>query len=273
MSELENQPEGYEEPVQLDEDYEETEELAEDESPADLAPDSEPEHEQNAEDNQSDRVQEVINTKHRRMKEAEERAARAEQQLQQMQQQYKPQAPTVPAEPDPFDEDYDDKIRIREDAIRARALYDAQQQQLDIQNQQRQQALLVQQQQETAKKAQEYQARAKKLGIKPETLVEKANVVGSYFNMNNPAHNELVNEIITDEQGPLITKHLAENISELAELSEMPLVKAVLHIERNIKPKLAKVPPKQTRATRPSSRAKNSGSAGGLKYAAGGSFE
>ena len=242
---------------------------------SELAPDSEPEHEEKPEESQandSERVQEVINKKHRQMREAQEENERLRQQLQSVQSQPMfNQAPTVPELPDPFDVDeqeYQNAIKQRDEAIQARSRWDAQQQQQNLIEQQRQLAAQQQQQQEIAKKAESYQKRAKDYGIKPEALQQSAQVLVNYG-----LNDAIAQEILTDEKGPLITQHLAGNPLELNEVVSLPPIQAALYIERNIKPKLANVSPKKTNATRPKSRVNSTGHRESSGSFVNGSFE
>jgi len=226
---------------------------------SELAPDSEPEHEEKPEESQandSERVQEVINRKHRQMREAQEESERLRQQLQSVQSQPTfNQAPTVPELPDPFDVDeqeYQNAIRQRDEAIQARSRWDAQQQQ----------------QQEIAKKAESYKKRAKDYGIKPEALQQSAQVLVNYG-----LNDAIAQEILTDDKGPLITQHLAGNPLELNEVVSLPPIQAALYIERNIKPKLANVSPKKTNATRPKNRVNSTGHRESSGSFVNGSFE
>jgi hypothetical protein len=236
---------------------EETElESAEDEHhPAELAPDSEPGHEQKAEDNNinQEKVNEVIGKKHRMMKEAEERALRAEQQLAAMQQQQsQTAAPVVPDIPDPFDDNYDSLMREREAKIVERAQWDANQQALQQQQYQLQQQQLVQQQQKQQEQVTSYAERAKEYGISQQDLQASANNVAGFISA------DLTQHIIAEKEGPLITQYLGANPLELANVAEMPPLQAALYIERSIKPKLAGVKPKQTQAKKPPQRAQTS---------------
>lgn len=253
MSELENQviDDVYQEDTSTDlEEYQN--------DTAELAPDSEPEHEQNTEESQAEeqsRATEVINKKHRQMREAEERAQRAEEQLSRLQQNASySQAPNVPDLPDPYEVDeaaYTAALKQRDDAIKMRAQWDANQQQLNYQKQQQQIQQQQQQQRDLAQKAEGYQKRAKDYGIKPEALQQSAQVLVSYG-----LNDAIANEILVDDKGPLITRHLASNPMELSEVVGMNPIQAALYIERNIKPKLADTAPKRTSAPKPKGQVK-----------------
>lgn len=273
MSELESQD--YQDETELDDyiEHEEVDEVDEaedhDNDPSELAPDSEPEHEENPEDNEinQEKVNEVINKKHRLWKEAEEKNAELQRQLAEIQaQNHKYSAPEIPAPPDPFDDDYEVKLKQREDAIIARARYDAEQQQIDFRNQQLKQQMVAQQQQKLIDTAKSYSDRAKKYGIKPQDLQTAGNTVAQYVSP------ELSQLILEDERGPLITQYLGRNPLELAQIAELPPVQAALHIERNIKAKL-QAGNRKTNAPRPGQKPRGSAAPkGGRGIPEGGRF-
>lgn len=291
MSELESQnsdleqedyTEDYESDIDEDydgDDYEDVEDDGEaegdDESPAGLAPDSEPEHEENADDEEvnQDKINEIINMKHRKMREAQEEAERLRKQLEQSSQSTYQAPPEVPEMPDPFDDDYESKMQQREKALIARSQWEAQQQQVQAEQQRRQQALAIEQQRKMQEAAVAYAERAKKSGIKPEQLQKSAQVVAQYFNDMNPVHVNVTRRIIQDENGPFITQYLAAKPLEAMELAEMDETDAMLHIERKIKPKLAnlkrdsKTPkPKRRKQSNGTYSSKNPLTSGGTFY-------
>lgn len=275
MSELESaeslEDSNYIEDSQEYDNPEETEALsAEGENhPAELAPDSEPEHEENTEDSHinQEKVNEVIGKKHRMMKEAEERATRAEQQLAAMQQQqHQSAAPIVPEMPDPFDDNYNELMRERESKIVERAQWDANQQALAIQQRQLVQQQQLRQQQQVHEKVLSYAERAQEYGINQQDLQASANNVAAFIS------GDLAQHIISEKEGPLITQYLGANPLELAKIAEMDPRQQGAYIERSIKPKLAGVKPRQTQAKKPPSRVRGTTAAAAAERGAGGTF-
>lgn len=264
MSELENQAEEQlqEEYVEESVDYEaeEVEEPSEEylEEDSELAPDSEPEHEPNAEDDEeqvSGRVQEVINKKHRQMREAQEEVERLNKRLAELEQsQSLNQEPVIPEIPDSYDPDFDQKMKQRDQAIASYQQWHMQKQELEGRQQQRLQAQQQEQARQQAESVKSYSERARKAGIKPEALQQSASVVGQYLKGENPIHNRIAGEILKDENGPQITQYLASHPLELSDIADMDLASAVLHIERSVKPKLKGLS-KTTKAPRPAKRA------------------
>lgn len=216
---------------------------------SELAPDSEGQHEPNDDtearpDVNQEAVNEVINRKHREMKEAQERAAELEKKLKQYE-QTNSQAPQVPPEKDYLDfdsdSDYKQYLKQREEAISKRAEWEVQQrmQQESIQRQQYEEQ--QRRQAEVAKQVESYTSKAKELKIDSSELQGYGNTVASYG-----MSDDLAIAILGDPDGPLITKYLATNPVELQEVVGMSPIQAALHIERSIKPKATQLRPRKS---------------------------
>ena len=185
-----------------------------------------------AEENTQDGVQKVINKKHFEMKEAERRAEALAQENAQLRQQL-PQAqrPQVPQVPDPYDDDFEAKTAARDQAIGEQNQYDWQMQQQQYQQQVAQQQ---HQQAEAAtlhKSVTTYTDRSEKLGVSAAELQEAGNTVAQYG-----IPDQITQHILDDDQGPLITKYLAQHPQEIEKMRGMPLIHAGIHISNVIKP-------------------------------------
>lgn len=143
-----------------------------------------------------------------------------------------PAMPVMPNYPttDPFDDKHEQDVRkYHEDVatynanmplyhqqVQDKATFDAQQTTLQEQQKSNQQ----QEEQQRALKMQEsqiaYRARSNELGIKPEELQAAGNAV-SHYGLSN----DLVMHILSDKEGPLITKHLAANPQDGFSLASM----------------------------------------------------
>ena len=254
MSELQseevNDNYDYVEEVEQDNDVEvnENAEVSESE-PADLATDSDAEHEKKTESQiAQDKVQEVINKKHWEAKENERKYLAAQKELEQYKAQQQQAAPEIPPIPDPFEDDYEQRLRQRDEAMRTRITWEAQQDYVTQQQKHTQE----QEQQAKAKelydKQMTYTKRAKDLGISGEDL-QKAGEVIAHYGLNDG----LVMEILDDNDGALITKHLAANPMEIEALNGMSPYAAARYIE-TMRPKLAALKPKKTNASTPATR-------------------
>ncbi len=191
----------------------------------DLAPTSEAEHESQPQVDEEakakqDAINKAINKKHfeaqQAKRELEEAQARIKEFEDKQREQLAAQVGNIPPMPDVFDDDYEQKIQEREQALVAQAQFNAQQNAFAQQQQQVKQAAQAQQQAEFNKQVQTYNTRAVELGIKQDELQAAANVVG-----NLGLSDDLVRFIVADSDGPLIVKHLAENQVDGIELAQM----------------------------------------------------
>lgn len=191
----------------------------------DLAPTSEAEHEEqpqvvDEEQKKQDAINKAINKKHfeaqQAKRELEEAKARIKEFEDKQREQMAAQYGNIPPMPDAFDDDFDEKVKRRDEAIAAQAQFNAQQQVYNQQQQYAQQQAQLQEQQEFNNKVQAYNARAVELGIKQEELQAAANVVAEVG-----LSDDLVKFIVSDADGPLIVKHLAANQMDAFELAQM----------------------------------------------------
>ena len=153
----------------------------------------------------------------------------------------------IPDLPDPFDDDYETKLREREMLLTAKAQHEAQQQLLAQQQQQQQYQQQLQQQQELQKQVISYENRAKELGITQEELAQAGQTVAQYG-----ISEDIAMGILADKDGALITKYLAANPLEISQLTSMNTVQAAMYLERHIRPKAANLKPKKSKAPAPS---------------------
>lgn len=272
MSELENEIEN----EVMEDQVEEVEEVeSEEEQPSELAPDSEAEHEENTEDDErrinQEKVNQVINEKHRRWKEAEERAAKLEAQLAQVNSQQQEKAPEVPPYPDAFDDDFEAKIKERDEAIQRRERWQAKQDADKREQEVAQQQALQARREEIQAQANTYKQIAKSNGITDGELQAAAEQVA-----NSGISAELAMHILGDEDGPLITKYLASNPIEAHELARMSPYQAASYLERVARPKAQALKPKQSNAPKPTTRPKptvGDAELGKYKHLGGAKFE
>lgn len=151
----------------------------------------------------------------------------------------------IPVMPDQFDDDFEAKVKQRDDAIIAQANYNA------TNNAYLQQEQLSQQQAAQAQNAKvqesmaSYSQKATELGIKQEELQAAGEQVATY-NLSQ----DLVMHILADSDGPLITKHLAANPQDGYQLASMSPF-AVGQFLDNIKTKASALKPKTSNAPAP----------------------
>ncbi len=177
-------------------------------------------------------------------------------QLEEMQnaQNQKPK-PVVPDLPDPLTltpEQLQQSLVTRDEAIRQAALYEAEQQAIARQSQMAEDARQRAEQEAIATAGQQYSAKAVQLGLKPEELYQAGMMVAQ--SELNP---EVAKLILSDEHGPLITKYLASNPSELdrfSDLSKANPYQAAIELVTLLKPKAAALKPKVSSAPAPGER-------------------
>jgi hypothetical protein len=260
MSELQNEAIEPELDVSVENSNEEQPELV----ASDLAPDSEAEHESQPQElDEEAKRQEAINkrigqkTFEAKQAQRERDEARAElERLQRAEQERQAaQYAEIPPMPDPFDDDYDAKVKARDSALLAKAQFDAQQatlaQQAKLRQEEAQRAKIAEFQQSVAA----YSQKAVELDIKPEELQTAAKAVEQYG-----LSDDLVLHILGDSEGPLITKYLAANPLEGVELAQMSPYAVGVKLE-SIKEKAKVLKPKVTKAPPPSEKLEGSSAA------------
>jgi hypothetical protein len=192
----------------------------------------------------------AIGKKTFKLREVERQAEALQKQLEDVQSKLpKQERPQVPEAPDPFaisDEEYRRQLSQRDEAVSKAAAYDAQQQYLQQQQYQLAEQARQKQQEALNSKIENYASRATKMGIKSEEL-QVAGATVSNFGIQE----ELVSFIIEDDHGPLITKYLSQNLTELDNLRSMSPIQAAIRITNEIKPKAAALKPKVNQAPDP----------------------
>lgn len=192
----------------------------------------------------------AIGKKTFKLREVERQAEALQRQLEDVQAKLpKQERPQVPEAPDPFaisDEEYRRQLSQRDEAVSKAAAYDAQQQYLQQQQYQLAEQARQKQQEVLNSKIENYASRATKMGIKSEEL-QVAGATVSNFGIQD----ELVSFIIEDDHGPLITKYLSQNLTELDNLRSMSPIQAAIRITNEIKPKAVALKRKVNQAPDP----------------------
>ena len=202
----------------------------------------------------------------------EQEKLRLEKELEELQAKPPTQSkPYVPELPDPLalsDEEYRQRLQQREGALIEQAQYDARQRAIEENRRQMEYQAQMKQQEELNGQIKSYSDRATKFGVQPEELQAAGNTVAQ-FGMDDT----LVSYILADDHGPLITKYLANNLTELDELSRMPPTLAAVKIATAIKQKAASLKPKVNNAPDPLDPPRGAGSAPKPKGPQGATFE
>lgn len=134
-------------------------------------------------------------------------------------------APEIPAMPDPFDDDYDQQVKARDDAIQKRAEWDAAQR-LQVQREQEQAQMAEQLRiQEQTKKTEEFVKRSGDLGIEQQELAQAMQAVGQIG-----LDIQVAEFIVGDPNGPELTVYLGNNPMEVENLRSMNPMQAAVHL-------------------------------------------
>lgn len=190
----------------------------------------------------------------RRREEIEAKLAEAEKKLNSLSQE----TVIVPDMPDVFDPDFEQKVKIRDDALKRHAQAEAQK---AIDQRIKEQAQKEKAQAEREKingYVSQMYAAADSHGIKKEDLQAADNTVAMF--VKDPG---LASFIIAQKSAPLIVNHLAQNIAELEKISRMSPITAAAYIATDIIPAAERFKPKKSSAPEPLDLP--SGKAGGKK--------
>ncbi len=221
---------------------------------SDLAPDSEGQHEQKPveETVNQEAVQKAINKKHFEAQQAKRDLEAANKRIADFEAKQREvevaKFSNIAPLPDSFDDDYESKMQARDLQIAQKAQFDAQQAQFNNQQQFEAQQKQQQKQIDMQTKVQTYATRTKELGIGQDEMQAAGNTVAQYG-----LSDDLVLHILGDSDGPLITKHLAENPQEGFELASMSPY-AVGSFLDGIKAKAVALKPKTTNAPAPAQK-------------------
>lgn len=159
----------------------------------------------------------------------------------------------IPDMPDAFDDDYEVKVKQRDEALIAQANYNAQNQSYLQQQQFNQQQAAQAQQAKVQESMVSYSNKATELGIKQDELQAAANTVANYG-----LSDDLVLHILGDSDGPLITKHLAANPQEGFELASMSPYQVGSFLD-GIKQKASALKPKTSSTPSPATNLQGNG--------------
>ena len=258
---------------------ESTEAIENPDNGAELATASESEHSTNTEtvdeaESEVSKQQAYINKQYGEKKQLErDLAAQREQNARFQQAERERQAALVgniPEMPDAFEDDYELKIKQRDEALVAQANYNAQNnaylQQEQFNQQQAAQAQAVKVQESMTS----YSSKATELGINQAELQAAGNKVANYG-----LSDDLVLHILSDPDGPLITKHLAEHAKDGYELASMSPF-AVGQFLDGIKTKASALKPKTSSTPTPATSLQGNGvdpESGKYKNIGGAKFE
>jgi multidrug efflux pump subunit AcrB len=177
----------------------------------------------------------TIGDKVRKQREAERNAEQVRQELERVRAMLpKDSRPDVPSMPDPYDEDFAQKVAARDKALTNAAAWDMRQAMAEHQRLEQATRQQQEQQQALSRSVETYSKRATAFGIKADELAAAGQAVANYG-----ISQDLASFILADDKGPLITAYLARNPLELDALQGMSPLQAAVHIATNIKARAA----------------------------------
>jgi len=183
---------------------------------------------------QQESVNEAIGKKVAKQREAERQAQEYQAQLAEAQrrlQQYEtPVRPDIPPPPDPYEDNFAQKVAHRDAMIAKAAQFDAEANWHRQQEQQRQQQAAADERAKVVKSVETYSEVATKLGITSEELAAAGAQIAPYV------PDRLALRILNDASGPEITTYLAKNLVELDRVTRMSPEDAAVYLETTIKP-------------------------------------
>lgn len=191
---------------------------------------------------QQESVNEAIGKKVAKQREAERQAQEYQAQLAEAQkrlQQYEaPVRPDIPPPPDPYEDNFAQKVAHRDAMIAKAAQFDAEINWRNTQEQQRQQQIAAEERAKVVKTVETYSEVATKLGITSEELAEAGSKIAPYV------PDRLALRILNDASGPEITTFLAKNLVELDKVTRMSPEDGAVYLETVIKPAAKRPTPK-----------------------------
>jgi len=216
------------------------------ETGSELATDSAEEHDKTNQDG----VQAAINKQHAKYREEERKRKEAEARIEEYEAKLKkyetPKMPDVPPIPDPYDDDYEAKMKVRDEALLEKAKYDADVQYKALQEQRQLEEAEQAKRAEVQRSIEGYEAKATELGLNKDDVNKAGQKLVDYG-----IRAEVAEFILADQDGPLITRYLAENPVEFDEINRMSAMMAAVTINSTIRAKASGLKPQPSRAPEP----------------------
>jgi hypothetical protein len=200
-------------------------------------------------EDQQEAVNRAIGEKVAKQRKAEREAETLRKRVAELEASPQPKLQPVPALPDPLavsDAEFRKALAEQQEVVRKNATLEAQVQQANKAAAEAKQELERRQIEEFQKKVSDYKGNSEKLGITAEELQQAGQIVADIG-----LSNDLVDLILEDEDGPLMTKYLSRNPVLLEELSRMDPVRAAVKLMNAVKPQAAAMKPKPSKAPDP----------------------
>lgn len=205
--------------------------------------------EEGSQEQQPDSVQAAINKQHKKFRDEERAHQETRRRLEELEAQVKLQdnsEPVIPPMPDPYEDGFEEKVKERDAALVRHAQWSQQQQYLQQQQADQEQQAQYEAVQRRAESGKVYAENATKLGVDGSDLQLAAQAVAQYG-----ISDDLLQMVLDDPEGPLMTQYLASNLMELGKLNQMPTAQAVLHMNSFVRAEASKMKPRGSGAPTP----------------------
>ncbi len=199
----------------------------------------------------NDGAQKAINKQHAKFREEERKRLAVEKERDDLNAKLSAiesnkQDVTIPDMPDSYEEDYDERLKARDDAIVLKATQDAQtQRNIETQDATREAASRAENER-VGVLIGEYSKRISKLGLSADDVRLAGDTV-----VRNGIDGQVAEFILGDEDGPVITKYLAENPIVQDELRGLTTIQAAMKINSDIRVAASAMKPQASNAPDP----------------------
>lgn len=196
-------------------------------------------------------VNAAINRQHAKYREEERKRKEAEREAEELRAKLskldQPETDvTIPPIPDPYDDDYEEKLKKREEAISRKAQAEFRAQAAETAKLEEQRKIDEAEKSRVEEAVKSFNANTAKLGLSAEEVTTAANTVGSYG-----ISNDMANFLLSDAEGPLMVKYLAANPVELDEIRHMDPYSAAIKLSTEVRTKAGVLKPQVSAAPAP----------------------
>ncbi len=153
---------------------------------------------------------------------------------------------TVPPIPDPYDEDYQEKIRLRDEAIQRKTAHDERLKQLEADQTRNEEAKRAEQDKRDQEMLDTFNSNLVKTGLNP---VEVQNAAKTLVEWGTP--DAIQDALLLDDDGPLIATYLTSNPLEFDALMGMSVLQQGKFLDEKIRPKASLLRPQTSKAPDP----------------------
>lgn len=198
-----------------------------------------------------EKAQTAINKQHAKYREEERQRIAVEKEAAELREKLKAfeasaPVPEIPPIPDPYDDDYESKVRARDEAIIAKTAYDAEQSAINARKETQAKESQANEQKRVDALIETYNAKISEIGLNVEDVHKAGQVLIDYG-----VSNDIAEFILQDAEGPLITAYLAANPLEVDEIRSMNSLQAAVKINSDIRSKASSLRPQTSNAPEP----------------------